>query len=42
MDSTHEFVEKVRQHQKNQERNKKRGQGTPNAVLPTKRHGTNK
>ncbi|WP_138495605.1 DUF4023 family protein [Paenibacillus pinistramenti] len=42
MESTHEFVAKLQENQKKQERNKKRGQGTPNAVLPTKRHGTNK
>lgn len=42
MESTQEFLDKLRQQQKNQERNKRRGQGTPNAVLPTKRHGTNK
>ncbi|MDO7907527.1 DUF4023 domain-containing protein [Paenibacillus sp. JX-17] len=41
MESTHEYVEKLHDNQKKQERNRKRGKGTPSAKLPTKQHSNN-
>ncbi|ADM68605.1 MULTISPECIES: DUF4023 family protein [Paenibacillus] len=41
MESTHEYVEKLRENAKKAERNRKRGKGTPSASLPTKQHSKN-
>jgi hypothetical protein len=41
MESTHEYVEKLRQNEKKAERNRKKGKGTPSANLPTKQHTNN-
>lgn len=40
MENTHEFVEKIHDKQEKDERNRKRGKGTPSDRLPTKQHGT--
>ncbi|KYD07895.1 DUF4023 family protein [Heyndrickxia sporothermodurans] len=39
---TQDFVKKLHKDQEKQEKNKKHGHGSPNKVLPTKQHGTNK
>lgn len=41
MESTHEYVEKLRENAKKAEHNRKRGKGTPSASLPTKQHTNN-
>ncbi|MDP1510144.1 DUF4023 family protein [Paenibacillus sp. CMAA1739] len=41
MESTHEYVEKLRENAKKAEHNRKRGKGTPSASLPTKQHSKN-
>lgn len=43
MDSTHDFVEKIHENQKKQEKNKEhRGKGNESSALQNKQHGTNK
>ncbi|BCG57449.1 MULTISPECIES: DUF4023 domain-containing protein [Paenibacillus] len=42
MDSTHEFVEKLHDTQKKDEKNKHRAKGNQGSKLPNKQHSTNK
>lgn len=38
MDSTHEFVEELKENKKKQEKNKKKGKGHPEKKLPNQTH----
>ncbi|CAM4388532.1 MULTISPECIES: DUF4023 family protein [Paenibacillus] len=40
--NTHEFVAKFQENQRKAEKNKRRGQGSPQARLANKQHSTNK
>jgi hypothetical protein len=42
MDDTHQYVEKLHDTQKKAEKNKHRGQGSPEAKLSNKQHSTKK
>ncbi|MBW5446025.1 DUF4023 domain-containing protein [Cohnella sp. CFH 77786] len=42
MESTEEFVKKLKDNEKKQEHNRRHGEGDPGKVLPNKRKGTMK